>query len=352
MTKTKLGLAVVLLSLGLFVFMLLPVMKAVALGGILTIVIYPIFEWIQRRFKQSASLAALMTTLGLIFLVLLPFVFIVLMSVQALHLIGDSQAIDSLTGSQITQFTDALLELLHKKLSTLGVALDAKALRSYVFQSLQQILKSAAGLAGVFFSVLPQLFLSVFIMLLTVYFFLKDGKQMVALLFQLSPFTESQTQSLLISLQKSMKGVVLGSVITGSIQTLLCLIGLLVFSVPQALLLSSVGFLMTFIPIVGIAPVSVGSVIYLLSMQKTGAAIGMLVLVVSISLVDNIVRPWIQSSHSKIHPLLALLSVFGGLSVFGASGIFLGPVLAAFALWVIDSYLSYRQISPASDDLS
>jgi predicted PurR-regulated permease PerM len=39
-----------------------------------------------------------------------------------------------------------------------------------------------------------------------------------------------------------------------------------------------------------------------------------------------------------MHPLIALLAVFGGLEVFGFAGVFLGPVVAACALWALDVY--------------
>jgi predicted PurR-regulated permease PerM len=44
---------------------------------------------------------------------------------------------------------------------------------------------------------------------------------------------------------------------------------------------------------------------------------------------DNVVRPWILKGHSEMHPLLALVSVFGAVNLVGATGIFLGPVIAA-----------------------
>lgn len=49
----------------------------------------------------------------------------------------------------------------------------------------------------------------------------------------------------------------------------------------------------------------------------------------TISTSDNIVRPLVMKEHSEMHPLLALVSVFGAVNLFGATGIFLGPVIAA-----------------------
>ena len=49
-----------------------------------------------------------------------------------------------------------------------------------------------------------------------------------------------------------------------------------------------------------------------------------------VSTVDNIVKPAVLHGRSKLHPLLALLSVLGGIQVLGPIGIFVGPMAVAF----------------------
>jgi predicted PurR-regulated permease PerM len=113
---------------------------------------------------------------------------------------------------------------------------------------------------------------------------------------------------------------------------------LLLFGVPGALALGVLAALLTFVPVVGTAPVTVGAVIYLLAVQRWAAAAGMVVAAVVIGVSDNVVRPWVQSASSPLHPLLVLLSIFGGLRVFGVAGVFLGPVVAALAVWALRVY--------------
>ena len=49
-----------------------------------------------------------------------------------------------------------------------------------------------------------------------------------------------------------------------------------------------------------------------------------------ISTVDNIVKPLVLHGRSNLHPLLALLSVLGGMHALGVIGIFVGPMVVAF----------------------
>ena len=81
-----------------------------------------------------------------------------------------------------------------------------------------------------------------------------------------------------------------------------------------------------------------GATLYLFAAGNPVSGIVMGVAGVLIGLSDNIVRPWAQGSQDNMHPLVALLAIFGGLKVFGFAGVFIGPVVAACALWGLDVY--------------
>jgi predicted PurR-regulated permease PerM len=88
---------------------------------------------------------------------------------------------------------------------------------------------------------------------------------------------------------------------------------------------------------IGTTPVTLGAAIYLFVIGRIGAGIGMCAAAVIVGLSDNVIRPWVQSSHGGMHPLIALLAIFGGLELFGAAGIFIGPVVAAIVLWAVNT---------------
>src|SRR5206468_9315129 len=61
------------------------------------------------------------------------------------------------------------------------------------------------------------------------------------------------------------------------------------------------------------------------------AAIGLAVYgTLVISMVDNIIKPLVLHGQSKLHPLLALLSVLGGIQALGPIGIIVGPMVVVF----------------------
>jgi predicted PurR-regulated permease PerM len=49
-----------------------------------------------------------------------------------------------------------------------------------------------------------------------------------------------------------------------------------------------------------------------------------------VSGIDNVIKPFILHGQSKLHPLLALLSILGGIQVLGPVGILVGPMLVSF----------------------
>ena len=49
-----------------------------------------------------------------------------------------------------------------------------------------------------------------------------------------------------------------------------------------------------------------------------------------VSTVDNIIKPYVLQGQSKLHPLLALLSILGGVGALGPIGVFVGPIAVAF----------------------
>jgi predicted PurR-regulated permease PerM len=66
-----------------------------------------------------------------------------------------------------------------------------------------------------------------------------------------------------------------------------------------------------------------------------------------ISTIDNFLRPKLISNQTKLHELLVLFSVLGGISVFGLLGIVLGPVVLAITLGLLETFRSDKPFSIA-----
>ena len=96
---------------------------------------------------------------------------------------------------------------------------------------------------------------------------------------------------------------------------------------------------LSIIPGIGTALVWGPAVIYLFAVGKTASAVGLGVwCVLVVGTVDNFLRPKLVGADTKMPDLLILLSTFGGLSMFGAVGLVLGPIIAALFMTIWDIY--------------
>ena len=319
----------------LFFWMVQGVLVPIALGGLFAMLLSPLLLRLAPRLGRARGYAPLVLASGTLLLVVVPVVFIAIDAVRSINhfLARDWSPI-------ITRVQSFLTEGFYIRGRTIhigGTELQA------AIQDLGQRLATVAanGASGVA-SEIPSIMLALFLFAVALYYFFRDGRALVDWLFQQSPFPDDQTRDLFASVRETVNGAILGIIATALVQGSLTFVALTVFSVPNAFLLAILAMLLSIIPLVGTTPVTVGSAIYLFVIGRFGAGVGMGISVIVIGLSDNVVRPWVQSSQTRMHPLVVLLGIFGGLQLFGAAGVFLGPVIAAMAVWSVETYAKFH----------
>jgi predicted PurR-regulated permease PerM len=322
--------------LGLFVWMVKGILIPIALGGLFALLLYPIEARLWRRFGKHGGLIPLGLTLGSLVLVVLP---LLLLSMRFASALDDFLRRDwTETAPRIQRFVDEKLIAYGKDLHV-----DADKLRESTESLVRQIGGGLANLVTGAATAVPGYLIDLFLFIIALYYFLRDGRRLARWLTRLSPFDPPDTEELFASIRETVNGAILGLIVTAGVQGALTTLALYICQVPGALVFGVMATLLAlFIPMMGTAPVTIGAIIYLVIVQRTGAAIGMAIAAVIIGLSDNVIRPWVQSSSTKMHPLLVMLGIFGGLEMWGAAGIFIGPIVAAMAVWTIDTYVHLR----------
>ena len=174
--------------------------------------------------------------------------------------------------------------------------------------------------------------LGVVILLVATYFFFLDGPAMIRAGMRLSPLDDKYEEELLDEFDRASRAVVLALVLAALAQGLLAGLAYAVLGVPSMFLLTVATTILAFIPFVGAGgvyiPVALG--LWLLA-DRPWAAILLAVWGVGVvSTVDNLIKPWILHGQSRLNPLLALLSVIGGVKALGPVGLLLGPMIAIY----------------------
>ncbi|MEO7327908.1 MAG: AI-2E family transporter [Minicystis sp.] len=321
---------------GLFLWMIRGLLVPIGLGALFALILYPLERRLAPRLRKLRAQAPLIITVGAIVLVVIPFALIAARVVLSINDFLSRDLTEVL--NRVQSFADRYAAGIGERLHVNGASL-----RTGVGTVLQRLGTSIAGLAGGFAAALPGQILDVFLFSLALYYFLRDGAQLKGRIARLAPFPEHETQELFTSIHDTVRGAILGQLATSAVQGALTIAALYFFHVPGALLFGVIATLLSIIPMVGTAPVTAGAGLYLLASGRPGAAGGMLAAALIIGVSDNVVRPWMQGSQTKMHPLVTLLGIFGGLELLGAAGVFLGPVIAAMAVWAFDTYASLRR---------
>ncbi|MBK8597954.1 MAG: AI-2E family transporter [Holophagales bacterium] len=320
----------------LFVWMVRGVALPVLVSTLFAVLLYPLFTRLEKRLGKRAALAPALVTAGSILVVFLPLSFVVFMAIRSVRSFFSSGFDQKIL--DISDWVVRQLVRLGGLLETVGLETSPEKLRETLVTSAQEGGKKLAEILGGLASGTPQLVLASFLFVIGLYFSLRDGKAVARRLAALLPFSAPDVDALFSSVHATVKGAILGSALTGAVQSGLCILMLFILGVPGPFLWGTFAFALSFIPMFGTAPVTAGATIYLFASGHPVNGIVMGAAGVLIGLSDNIVRPWVQGSQDHMHPLIALLAVFGGLEVFGFAGVFIGPVVAACALWALDVY--------------
>ncbi|MEM6690514.1 MAG: AI-2E family transporter [Planctomycetota bacterium] len=170
------------------------------------------------------------------------------------------------------------------------------------------------------------------VLVVAVYFFFVDGAAMIKTLMRLSPLDDEYERELLEQFDRTSRAVVLASVISALAQGFLAAIAFWLCGFDSIILLFLITSLMALVPFLGAASVWLPLAISLAAVDQRYLAAVLLAAFGAgvISSVDNLIKPVVLQGRTSLHPLFALLSVLGGLSVFGPIGLIVGPMVVVF----------------------
>ncbi|MFO0898142.1 MAG: AI-2E family transporter [Pirellulales bacterium] len=179
---------------------------------------------------------------------------------------------------------------------------------------------------------LGSLVIGTIVMIVSLYFFLADGPGMVQALMRLSPLDERYEQQLVGEFDRVSRAVVVATLLSAFVQGLLAGAGFYLAGLEAVFLLTVLTMFLALIPFVGATAVWLPCSLYVFFYQGRPLAGVLLALYGAcvVSVADNIIKPIILHGQSNLHPLLALLSVLGGVRALGPIGIFVGPMAVAF----------------------
>lgn len=334
--KTFLAL-MVLVTLA-FIWILLPFYGAVFWAIILGVIFAPLQRRLLLRLGWKRNLTALCTLLICLVIAILPVIIISMLLVQegtTLYKNLESGQLD--VSSYILQFKSLLPPYFRRLVEHQGMG-DLNGLRDKIAKGAMQ---ASQYLATQAFSVGQGTFdfvVSFGIMLYLLFYFLRDGPELVRRIRTAIPLAEPQKRRLQLKFNRVVRATVKGNVLMAIAQGTL---GGLIFwflDIPSSLLWAVMMAFLSLLPAVGAGIVWAPVAVYFLlsGMIWQGVVLALFGIFV-IGLVDTVLRPILVGKDTRMPDYMILISTLGGLAVFGLNGFVIGPLIAALfmSIWGI-----------------
>ncbi len=337
MNETSLQRKTLLLLLALvsiaFIWILLPFYGAIFWAVTLGILFAPLQRKLLLKFKGRRNLATF-TTLGVCTVIaILPVIVTTALLVQEVAMLyKDVESGKINVASYVMQFKDILPQTVQDWLDRFGLG-NMAGLSEKISKGALEGSQFFATQVFSFGQSTFELVVSFFIMLYLLYFFIRDGQQMVRMIRNAVPLAEQQKRLLQLKFRRVVRASVKGNVAVAVTQGALGGLIFWILGIHSALFWAVLMMFLSLLPAVGAGIVWAPVALYFLA---TGAVWDGVVLalygVFVIGMVDNVLRPIMVGKDTKMPDFLILISTLGGMAIFGLNGFVIGPLIAALFL--------------------
>jgi predicted PurR-regulated permease PerM len=326
---------------------------------VISVIATPLNNALKRRWR-SPNLCAAVTLLIAVLVLVIPMAFVVMTLVakadEAAKTLQAAFAAATDPTAWHMQWLSRFVDV--KGLSVAPSAATQPTTQAADLHSFGELLKRYSDpIAAQVNSLLRQGLLAVvqaLLVLFTSYYMLRDSARLVQGVREMLPLSRRQADLMIDSIKTIIGASLKGTILIAAIQGVLGGIGFWMLGLPSALLWAAVMFLTALIPVVGSSIIWAPAAIYLLSQGQPVRALVMVIWGAGvIATVDNLLRPVLVGSKTRMHELTVFFSVLGGLQLFGPVGIIMGPIVIAVAaglLRIFQETDGHAETEPATDE--
>ncbi len=318
-----------------------PFINVVLWSIVLTVIASPLYEFIS-RYQRSANISAALTLAIVLILGIIPITFVVYAVVSRLeegvatvHSVA-AWLLDpgSAHAKWLAQYVD--VEMIFRRENVQEIV---KRVGSYIAQV-------SPDVVGYTVVTVMQFLLVLF----TTYYMLRDGRKLLVAARDLLPLKQHQADHLFNNIRTIISASLRGTVLIAAIQGALGGLAFWVLGLPAPALWGVVMFFMSMVPVVGSSVIWLPATIYLVSDSGVKALLLFIWGAGVIAAVDNVLRPVLVGSKTRMHELTVFFSVLGGLKLFGPVGIIMGPIVVAVAMGLMRIF-EENAIEPESGEM-
>ncbi len=308
-------------------FVFKPFLIVMVISAALSVGLYPVYKWIKNRVKGIAWLASLLTVLIYLIVLAVPIYFLAAKVVKE----AGSIYYSLISGGAGQQYLDNIVDKIH----TFLPGASAEAIKERLSGGAEYF---TSTFSTIFATTLNTLF-SFLLIVLTMFYFLKDGHHFRKYIIELSPLSDKNDDRILNKLSHAVNGVMRGYIFIAIVQGFLLGLGLYIFGVPNPVLWGVMAGIASMVPSIGTAVVALPAILYAYFTGTTFEAVGLTIWSVAlVGTIDNLLHPIIVGKSIDLHPIPVLFSVLGGVALFGVAGLIIGPLSLSLFLMLISIY--------------
>lgn len=323
-----------------FAAVLAPFSGAIIWAIVFAILFTPLYRMLRFRLRQTPDLAAFETIFLVIVAVVVPF------TLLGNELLNETTNVYKMVqtgqlnvGRLFEDVYDALPQWVIRELDRFELT-DLSTIQERVSAGFQRSAQFLAARALSLGHNTLNFALSLLIMLYLLFFLLRDGAELAALIRNAIPLRPEHRQALLDKLTAVIRATVKGNLLVAVMQGMLGALAFWFLGIRGALLWGALMAILSLLPMVGAILVWGPVAIYYVSTGSVWrgillAAYGIVVL----GMTDYILRPLLVRRETHLPDYLVVITTLGGLAVFGINGFIIGPLIAAafLAAWQIFS---------------
>ncbi len=320
----------------LFLTMIRTFLMVLLLAGIFSAMAQPLYNKFVTWFKGRKNPASAVTLLLIVLLFLLPL--ISLLGVVAAQALKVGQTVTPWIQRQIQHpseflalfdslpFYETIVDYNQVILEKAGQLING--ISHFLVNSVSTFTMSTVNFLFLFF-----------IFLYTMFFFLKDGRALLAKILYYLPLKDDEEEKMLDRFTSVTRATIKGTLIIGILQGSLAGVGFWIVGIDSVVFWSTIMVVLSIIPVIGSSLIWVPAVVILAASGAYFKAIGLAIYCgLIVGSLDNVLRPILVGKDTKMHEMFILLGTLGGIGMFGIIGFIIGPIIAALFVTIWELY--------------
>ena len=321
--------------------LLSPFLVAIVWAMLLSFLFHPLVVHTE-RFVRSRSLAAALITLATALVAIVPALWFTVRLAEEAQTLSTSVSASVGSGG-LTRLNDWMVHLPLSGKANAALARFNIKIEDEVPAMAVRLAKLTSEYMASHVTVVARNMMSFiwdfFIIIFTLFYFLRDGESYYEAIRNLTPLHEEDKHAVFETLRATLSSVMRGLMVTAALQAVLIGVGLFAFGVPYSAFLSILTAIFGIFPLGGTAWVWAPAAAYLAYADGWGPAVSLVIWsAIAVALIDNFIKPWAMRRGTELPTIALFFGIAGGIYAYGPLGLFAGPAVVSVFVALLKVY--------------